>query len=406
MRKSPLALFDSIDNITEEIDYSYLDNNYNLSDIDISKKFLKSYTGSKGTFNSYRREIERLIHWTALIKNKSLKKLKREDIETFIHFCQKPPKSWIGKTKPHRFIVKNGLRIPNPKWRPFIVKLSKIERRNGIDLDKNNFELSHGSLRELFAILSSFFNYLLQEDYATVNPVAIIRQKSKFIRKKQGRSKIRRLSELQWQYVIRTTRELAEKNPENHERSLFILSSLYSMYLRISELTANERWEPKMNHFYRDGDNNWWFTTVGKGNKERQIAVSNTMLKSLKRWRKYLGLTVLPSPADQSPLLPKTKGIGPIKSPNYIRKIVQYCFDKAIERLNEDGFSEEAESLNEATVHWLRHTGISDDVKIRPREHVRDDAGHSSSAITDRYIDIELRERHASAKKKVIFDDE
>jgi len=55
-------------------------------------------------------------------------------------------------------------------------------------------------------------------------------------------------------------------------------------------------------------------------------------------------------------------------------------------------------------VHWLRHTGISDDVKRRPREHVRDDAGHSSSAITDKYIDIELRERHRSAKNKPIFD--
>jgi hypothetical protein len=55
-----------------------------------------------------------------------------------------------------------------------------------------------------------------------------------------------------------------------------------------------------------------------------------------------------------------------------------------------------------ATVHWLRHTGISDDVKIRPREHVRDDAGHSSSAITDKYIDIELRERHRSARNKII----
>lgn len=56
------------------------------------------------------------------------------------------------------------------------------------------------------------------------------------------------------------------------------------------------------------------------------------------------------------------------------------------------------------TVHWLRHTGISEDVKRRPREHVRDDAGHSSSAITDRYIDVELRERHRSAKKKAIID--
>ena len=53
-------------------------------------------------------------------------------------------------------------------------------------------------------------------------------------------------------------------------------------------------------------------------------------------------------------------------------------------------------------VDWLRHTGISDDVKIRPREHVRDDAGHSSGAITDKYIDVELAARAKSAKNKML----
>ena len=81
---------------------------------------------------------------------------------------------------------------------------------------------------------------------------------------------------------------------------------------------------------------------------------------------------------------------------------MQQCFDKTIERLKQDNFFDEAEMMLSATVHWLRHTGISEDVKIRPREHVRDDAGHGSSAITDKYIDIELRARHASAKKKPI----
>jgi hypothetical protein len=33
---------------------------------------------------------------------------------------------------------------------------------------------------------------------------------------------------------------------------------------------------------------------------------------------------------------------------------------------------------------------------------VRDDAGHSSGAITDKYIDVELRARHATAKMKPI----
>ncbi len=405
MSLRPKPLFDTSEHINDSRKLYDLGAEYNSDDIDKAVSFLKSYKGSRGTFNSYRREIERLIHWCGLISEKSLKELKRQDIEDFIMFCQKPPKSWVGEKKPPRFIVKEGLRLPNPEWRPFVVSLSKIERRKGVELDSKKFEFSQGSLRELFAILSSFFNYLLQEEYVTLNPVAIIRQKSKFIRKTQGQPKIRRLSELQWQYVIKTAKDLAEKDPDVHERTLFIMSTLYSMYLRISELVATLRWSPAMCHFHRDDNGHWWFTTVGKGNKERQIAVSDSILAALKRWRKHLHLSLLPSPADASPLLPKTKGSGPIQSMNYIRKIVQFCFDQAIEQLNKDGFSEEAETLNEATVHWLRHTGISDDVKIRPREHVRDDAGHSSSAITDKYIDIELRERHQSARKKVISDE-
>ena len=404
MRVIPLALFDSVENIHHENDYSYLDNNYDLNDIKTARKFLMAYQGSKGTFNAYRREIERLIHWCALISYKNIKALKREDIENYLYFCQRPPKTWMGKTKPPRFIEKDGQRIPNPKWRPFTATVSKTARRKGDLPDKNDYDLSQSSLKEVFAILSSFFSYLVQEEYVSANPVAAIRQKSQFIRKAQSKPKIRRLSELQWQYVINAAKELAENKPEVHERTLFMMSILYSMYLRISELAANERWAPLMNHFYRDNDGYWWFTTVGKGHKERQIAVSDTMLQALKRWRKHLNLSPLPSPADTSPLLPKTKGQGSIESTNYIRRIVQTCFDQTIQMLHQDGFAEEAETLNEATVHWLRHTGISDDVKIRPREHVRDDAGHSSSAITDKYIDIELRERHRSAKKKTIFE--
>ena len=128
--------------------------------------------------------------------------------------------------------------------------------------------------------------------------------------------------------------------------------------------------------------------------------MSDSVLEALKRWRSHLKLSPLPTPADTSPLIPKTKGSGPISHTNYIRVLVQRCFDEAMAQLKLDNHMDESEALMEATVHWLRHTGISDDVKIRPREHVRDDAGHSSSAITDRYINIELKERHASAKSK------
>jgi site-specific recombinase XerD len=398
----PLALFDSREYIGLLKDHPSVENGMMQEDIKYALSFLMSYKGSIGTFNSYRREIERLLQWCIHIEEKPLKDIKRENIEAFIHFCQKPSKSWIGTKKAPRFIESDGIRIPNSEWRPFVVTVSKAAHRKGIRPDVKNFEFSQTSVKELFAILSTFYNYLLQEEYVFMNPVALIRQKSKFIRKQQVQPKIRRLSELQWQYVIETAKNMADTSPELHERTFFIMSALYSMYLRISELATDSRWKPTMNHFYRDSDGNWWFVTVGKGNKQRQIAVSNAMLEALKRWRNHLGLSSLPSPADNTPLLPKFKGHGPVTSTTYIRCVVQGCFDKAMEQLKQDNLPEEAEALLEATVHWLRHTGISDDVKHRPREHVRDDAGHGSSAITDKYIDIELRERHRSAKNKLI----
>jgi len=53
-----------------------------------------------------------------------------------------------------------------------------------------------------------------------------------------------------------------------------------------------------------------------------------------------------------------------------------------------------------STTHIEALYGISNDVKIGPREHVRDDAGHSSGAITDKYIDIEKRTSSLLAKKR------
>jgi site-specific recombinase XerD len=65
--------------------------------------FLYSYRGSLDTFNSYRRELERLIQWCWLIHEESILKLKRNDIEAFIEFCQSPNKRWIGIKTAARF---------------------------------------------------------------------------------------------------------------------------------------------------------------------------------------------------------------------------------------------------------------------------------------------------------------
>lgn len=375
---------------------------YVFSEFSYVIHFLYEYRGSTDTFNAYRREIDRLMQWSWFVQKKSLFALRRLDIESFIEFCKAPPKRWINTKTVSRFSTVEGLRVPNPEWRPFTVTVSKKSFQDGDRPTKAMFELSQQGIKQIFAILGSFYNAMIQEEATEINPVVQIRQKSKFIQKQSGAPLIRRLSDQQWKTVLSVAKQMADTQPQKHKRTLFMLQLLYGLYLRISELAASKRWVPKMSDFSRDSNGDWWFRTVGKGNKLRQIAVSDDILNAFKNYREFLGLTPLPAPDDQYPLIPKERGSGAMESTRVIRQLIQLCFDEAVEQLRSENALEEAEMLRSATVHWLRHTGISDDVKHRPREHVRDDAGHSSSAITDRYIDVELKARANSARDKIL----
>lgn len=363
--------------------------------------FLLSYKKNAETFKAYRRDVERFSQWCWFFAIKSFKQITREDLENFLQFCRKPPNAWIGKKNVAKFIADGGRLAPNPVWRPYVARVSKLKRSLGEMPKASKYSLSDMGFKMIFTALQRFYKAMVFRDYVAKNIVEQIRQKSHYYKKHQGVAKVRRVSPMQWEVVMEVAEQMAAEEPDKYERTLFVISMLYGMYLRVSELVASTRWTPMMHHFEKDYEDNWWFRTLGKGNKERFIAVSDAVLKSLKRWRGHLGTTTeLPTPSDNLPLVCGRVVDKSIGSTRQVRNIIQACFDRAVEQLESEGHDNQAAELKEATVHWLRHTGISDDVKIRPREHVRDDAGHSSSLITDRYIDIDSRERHQSAKNK------
>lgn len=400
----PTPIFDTLENLdSTPIPKKLGKISWANKDYKAALDFLKQYGGSQSTFVSYRREIERLLQWAWLVAKKSVLALKREDIENYVEFCMKPPKSWIGTKKSPRFINKNGERIPNPEWRMFVVTVSKAEFKKGIRPSVSDYQTSEKSIREIFVVSGSFYTNLVNEGTLGINPVLLIRQKSKYFTRKQGDQKVERLlNERQWRYCIEVAETMAEQNPAKHERTLFIMSALYLMYLRIAELVSSDRWQPNMGHFTKNSEGAWFLKVLGKGNKLRTVSVSDGMLKALRRYRKHLGLTPLPSPAENTPLISKIKGKGAITSSWEIRHIVQSCFDNAVIRLRDKGHNDDADSLESATVHWLRHTGISDDLnkRGRPMVHVRDDAGHEKASTTDRYNNSDIQERYLSAKDK------
>jgi site-specific recombinase XerD len=398
-------LFDTLENFVEDQTQNnirgYLQK-INLCNIEqeylLISRFLKSYSGSYDTYNSYRRETERFLHWSWNQQKKLIKELKRDDLEDYFAFCQNPPKEWIATQNFARFIEKEGQRIPNPNWRPFVVRITKAEHKKGKSAEISEYNLSKKSLASLIAILSTFFTYLQQEGYLEINPVQLIRQKSRYLQKEQSHRVTRKLSKLQWQYLIETVEQKANLDPQ-YERHLFLMTIFYLLGLRISEVADNLRHTPVMKDFAPDSEGRWWFTTVGKGNKVRDIAVPDQMLLALKRYRLHLGLNQLPTRSDNMPLITKEKGRGNLGT-RQVRNLVETCFNFAVEKLKSAQKINDALDLEAATVHWLRHTAISADVEHRPREHVRDDAGHESSVVTDRYIDIDRRARHDSAKFK------
>ena len=88
-----------------------------------------------------------------------------------------------------------------------------------------------------------------------------------------------------------------------------------------------------------------------------------------------------------------------------VRELVSEVYSLAAIIAEEHGDLSDAEIISSATVHWLRHTGISHDINHHKRSisAVRDDAGHESIETTNKYIHTSLEERHSSTKNKPLL---
>ncbi|MFT6914580.1 MAG: integrase/recombinase XerD [Motiliproteus sp.] len=360
-------------------------------DYHYTKNFLSSYSKkSQDTYDKFRGDAERLLLWSWLIQKKSIVALRRRDLEEYTDFVAKPDSSWQAEVTARRFLSVQEIRVPNERWRPFLTTGSGKGR------------LNTKSWQGLFSNLSVFFNYLMAEDYALGNQIPIVKKHCPYLRQETGINKVRRLSALQWEYLLNSAIKRADDDPQ-HERTLFVIASLKSLKLRISELSERPDWSPVMSDFHRDHEDNWWFRAYGKGSKERDISISNEYLVFIKRYRQHRCLTPLPSKDSNESIIEsrvKNRAIGS----RQLRNIVEQAFDEGCHSLLADGFEVEAAELRAATTHWLRHTGASMEVAAgRDLAHVQADLGHGSIRTTDElYVDSDNMERASSAKSQEV----
>lgn len=338
------------------------------NDLDALNVWLGEYRHSPQTFRTYRKEAERLLLWSVMALGKPLSSLRREDLMAYEDFIANPQPAmyWCG-TKIAR---------ASDKWRPFEGPLSPTSQRQAL------------------IILDGMFSYLVSAGYLAGNPLALKRRRRTPLVEDE-RSVERFLDQQTWHYLINylhnlpiaTTRQIEEK-----ERALFLFSILYLLGPRLSEVASHSMGSI----FERRGK--WWWRVIGKGNKLATIPVTEEAINALSRYRLHLGLSAVPTPSDETPLILSLKGRRGIDSGMIYKIVKKYVIEAASALTPAD--PTRAEKLMQASTHWFRHTAITHqaDAGIELR-HIKKSARHAKIDTTALYLHSDDDSWHNAIQK-------
>ncbi len=363
-----------------------------------------------------RSELNVFLYWCFMIEEVSICNVRRQQLRRYIDFCKAPPAELIDTAQRQHFETDcYGIRVPNEKWKPFVKRAPKT---SDLDSAEVPYSLSGTSIKNKLSILSGLFTYLIDCEYMEHNPAAALLKKTGRTLQQSASEKIKCFSELEYQAILETAEHLAAEDPE-HERLLFMVSLLFGLYPRMSEITARASYSPCMAQFKLNQQTSTltFFIPRSKHGKSRHVSVSDDVKHALIRYRQHLGLPgELPGGNEQTPLLVRKvaskhgRDAG-IKFANIGEKQlwtdIQFLQEQAAGRLQEDGFEVEARNVRDGHPHMYRHTGISFDVNLhqRPIQHVSHDAGHSSIDTTSQYLWTTSLQRYSTTKHKKLHID-
>ena len=277
-----------------------------------------------------------------------------------------------------------------------------VSKGDSVAPDKKKYRPSQQTLQATFTAIVAFYKYLMDEEYCLGNPAQIAKKDCRYFIKDAQVKDVKRLSEEQWQFLLETATDMADRDTR-YERNLFLMASLKTLFLRISEFSERPDWMPIMGHFWEDSDKNWWLKVYGKGRKLRDITVPPSFMPYLKRYRLYRGMSSFPLDRENHPIVEKLRGQGGMTS-RQLSRLVQEVFDHAYDVMKQRQGEEKARKFREASTHWLRHTGASLEIERgRALKDLSEDLGHSSMATTDTiYVQSEDKKRAESGKNREV----
>lgn len=339
-------------------------------DLDALKAWLARFADSRSTFESYRKEAERLMLWALTELQKPISSLTHEDLLIYQRFIAdpQPVARWV--------MAKRKVSRHDPAWRPFAGPLSPTSQRQAI------------------VILNSMFSWLVAAGYLTGNPLSLSRQ-----RQRKAKPRTTRFLELDiWNEVKLTIESMprdTNREREHYHRVRWLFSLFYITGMRISEVIHNT-----MGCFFmrkdKHGEYRWWLEVVGKGDKIRLIPATNDLIIELDRYRREMGLPLRPVEGETTPLLLPIGGKQRPLTRAAVHMIFKQIFKRTANRIKERGSEStiQVERLLAASAHWMRHTAGSNMAAGMDLQYVRDNLGHESLTTTNNYIHTEEDNRH------------
>ncbi|MCG9084282.1 tyrosine-type recombinase/integrase [Laribacter hongkongensis] len=352
------------------------------NDVQAVTIWLREYEDSPLTQLNYRKEAERFLLWAAQTCGKPLSALSREDIQDYERFLASPCADWCGPAKPRFLKLPNGKSVPNPDWRPFTGPLSLASRKQSL------------------TILGSLCRYLCNAGYLLRNPFSLQRS-----RNTKGIVQIhddRWLDHAAFTWLSNWIEMMPRESPidaAHAERARWIIALLYHSAARRAEIA-----KANMNDIY-EKRGKWWLRVTGKGQKSRDIPVSDTLLDALRRYRHSLRLSALPGANEETPLICavnsgiKRNRLRPIGD-HCVYKTVRVLLQRASESAQKAELPQVASQLAKASTHWLRHTAASHQLNAGvPLLMVSQNLGHAAIETTRKYLHTEDDDRHNATVK-------
>ncbi|MUJ20406.1 tyrosine-type recombinase/integrase [Aliivibrio fischeri] len=353
---------------------------------------------SRNNYKSFRTAINLFFNWCWFQKRISVTKVTRKEMRQFVDWCNEPPHDLISSNNCATYVTDNGDYKINPKWRPFLNTSGKPYSRT-ITTVKNQLSL-----------ISSWYVFLADMNFCVSNPAAILMRRLTSNNTKVSLNDTDReksLNDNQFANVMKVAHMLAAKDPEKHERTLFLAYILFFLYPRISEISCRVGYSPTFSDFQRvtvNSSSEYWCFNIpsSKGGKSRKVSCNSYVIKALKRYRRHLGLSDLPSTDENIPLFirhkPGTHGrqMGEIDANlgvDQLAGIITGLF-KVTAVFMKDKHPLDAAELKTFTAHSARHYGISLQVRSnRPLADIAMDSGHGDLKMLQHYISKRIENR-------------